>query len=83
MTKNLLIDFMPPGMLEFSVTDADETTEGTGYGSIGLNDLQVDRDVKSGEPLAYIAYNFHQTFFDILRALDEVDFPYPVQHSQS
>ncbi len=76
MTKNIVIDFMPPGMLEFSVADVTETTEGTGYGPVGLTDLQVDRDVKTGEPLAYIAYNFHQTFFDILRAVDEADFPY-------
>lgn len=75
MTKNIVIDFMPPGMLEFNLADVDETTEGTGYSPVGLDDLQVDRDVKTGEPLAYIAYNFHQTFFDILRALDKVDFP--------
>ncbi|GEM_PF-2899563 len=76
MPKNITIDFMPPGMLEFSVLEVAETTEPTGYAPIGLDDLQADCDLKTGEPLAYIAYNFHQNFFSILRALDGVELPY-------
>ncbi|MDM8530584.1 hypothetical protein QUF63_05385 [Anaerolineales bacterium HSG25] len=37
MAKNIAVDFMPPGMLEFSVTDkTTESIETTGYGQVGL-----------------------------------------------
>ncbi len=76
MARDITIQFMPPGMLEFGVTDADEDTPATGYGPVGLGDLQVDRDTRSGEYLAFVAYNFHQTFYAILQALNEKDIPF-------
>jgi hypothetical protein len=76
MARDIAIQFMPPGMLEFGVTDVDEDTPSTGYGPVGLRDLQVDRDARTGEYLAFVAYNFHQTFFDILQALNEKDIPF-------
>jgi hypothetical protein len=75
MAQNVLIDFMPPGMVEIGVADVEEATVSTGYGPLGLGDLQVDRDTQSGTPLAYVAYNFHQTFFETLQALDEINLP--------
>lgn len=76
MARDISIQFMPPGMLEFGVTDADENTESTGYGPVGLGDLQVDRDAESGEYLAFVAHNFDRTFFDILQALNGKEVPY-------
>jgi len=76
MARDISIHFMPPGMLEFGVVDLDEDTPTTGYGPVGLGDLQVDRDARTGEYLAFVAYNFHQTFYRILQALNEKELPF-------
>lgn len=55
MARNIGIHFMPPGMLDLGVIDETENTETTGYGSVGLGDLQVDRDAQTGEYLAFSA----------------------------
>lgn len=75
MAKDIAIQFMPPGMLEFGVLGVDENLSSTGFGPIGLGDLQADRDAQTGEYLAFVAHNFDRTFFDILQALSEVDMP--------
>jgi len=48
MARDIVIHFMPPGMLDLGVTDETEITETTAYGSVGLGDLQVDRDAQTG-----------------------------------
>lgn len=76
MSKDVLIEFMPPGMVEISLIGVDETTQGTGYGPLGIDDLQVDRNFQTDEPLAYIAYNFQQTFFETIATLNQLTWPY-------
>jgi hypothetical protein len=75
MIQDIYINFMPPGMLEFGIINGDENINSTGYGDIGLGDLQVDRDVSTGNYLAFVAYNFHHTYFDIIRRLESLNLP--------
>lgn len=78
MAKDISIQFMPPGMLDFGVIDDgdDEDVETTGYGSVGFGDLQVDRDAKTGEYYSFVAYNFDKTCFDIIEKLNREKIPY-------
>jgi hypothetical protein len=76
MARDICIHFMPPGMLDFGITDEAEDIETTGYGPVGLGDLQVDRDAKTGEFLAFVAYNFDKTYFDIIERLNRKGVPF-------
>ena len=76
MARNITIHFMPPGMLDFGVTDETENCETTGYGPVGLGDLQVDRDAKTGEYLAFSAYTFDKTYYDIIERLNKREISY-------
>ncbi len=76
MARDISIHFMPPGMLDFGVIDETDDTEVTGYGPVGLGDLQVDRDANTGEYLAFSAYNFDKTCFDIIEKLNKKPIPY-------
>jgi len=67
---------MRPGMLDFGVTDEAAGIETTGYGPVGLGDLQVDRDANTGEFLDFVAYNFNKTYFDIIERLNKKGVPY-------
>ena len=76
MARDIYIHFMPPGMLDFGVIDNGEDIETTGYGPVGLGDLQVDRDKKSGDFLAFVAYTFNKTYFDIIEKLNKKEVPF-------
>ncbi|MBC8186418.1 hypothetical protein H8E88_35500 [candidate division KSB1 bacterium] len=76
MAKDIIINFMPPGMLDFGVIDNGEDIETTGYGPVGLGDLQVDRDTKTGEFLSFIANTFENTYFDIIEKLNKQEVPF-------
>lgn len=76
MARDISIHFMAPGMLDFGVIDETDDTEVTGYGPVGLGDLQVDRDASTGEYLAFSAYNFDKTYFDIIEKLNKKPIPY-------
>ncbi len=76
MARDISIHFMPPGMLDFGVVDETDDIEITGYGSVGLGDLQVDRDARTGEYLAFSAYNFDKTCFDIIEKLNKKPLSY-------
>jgi len=76
MARDISIHFMPPGMLDFGVIDETDDTEITGYGPVGFGDLQVDRDARTGEYLAFSAYSFDKTCFDIIEKLNKKPLPY-------
>ncbi|MFQ5629868.1 MAG: hypothetical protein ACE5I1_13970 [bacterium] len=78
MAKDISIQFMPPGMLDFGIIDDcdDEDIETTGYGPVGFGDLQVDQDAKTAEYLSFVAYNFDKTYFDIIEKLNRKKIPY-------
>jgi len=76
MARDISIHYMAPGMLDFGVIENGEDVETTGYGPVGLGDLQVDRDAKTGEYLAFVAYNFDKTCFDIIENLNKKPIPY-------
>ncbi len=76
MAEDIVINYLAPGMLDFGAIDNGENVETTGYGPVGLGDLQVDRDAKTGEFLSFIAYNFDKTCFDIIEKLNKKPLPY-------
>lgn len=76
MASDIIINFMPPGMLDFGIVDNGEEVDTTGYGPVELGDLQVDRDAKTGEYLSFVAHNFNQTYFDIIERLNKKEIPY-------
>jgi hypothetical protein len=76
MASDIIINFMPPGMLDFGIVDNGEDIDTTGYGPVGLGDLQVDRDTNTGEYLSFVAHNFDKTYFDIIEKLNKKQIPY-------
>ncbi len=74
MARDIAIHFMPPGILDFGVIDETDSTEITGYGPVGLGYLHVDRDVKTGEYVAFSVYNFDKTFSTSSRNLTGIHF---------
>ncbi len=76
MASDIIINFMPPGMLDFGIVDNGEDIDTTGYGPVGLGDLQVDRDTNTGEYLSFVAHSFDKTYFDIIEKLNKKQIPY-------
>lgn len=76
MAEDIVINYLAPGMLDFGAIDNGEDIETTGYGSVGLGGLQVDRDAKTGEYLSFVAHNFDKTCFDIIEKLNKKPIPY-------
>jgi hypothetical protein len=62
--------------LDFGIVDNREDIDTTGYGIVGLGDLQVARDTNTGEYLSFVAHNFDKTYFDIIEKLNKKQIPY-------